>query len=386
MKRVFIIQNTPLGEPLPLSVFLTNLLTHVVADEGYRWNLIVGKGAGIPDPFTKKTERLFVLPTSTYSIMDNLRFAWRVRRILAEENKREKIDIIHCFYPNSSLMGAVLFRIFSRSRAPILYDVRSPWIDMSIARGFIKYELATVYRSLLYAGEKFLCRRVSAFVFVTEGLADFYKKKVRIKSSQEVSVIPSGVDLERFRAVPSSARRRLGVRDDEIFICSVGGIAAVRKQDEFLPIFREVLEQVPEAKLVFVGEGDLLALLKEKTLQLGLEERVVYTGSVPHHQVPEIISACDFGLSHLPDMFVHRHNFSLKILEYLACGVPVLASRIDSNVAIARMLAGVHIYDTAADIVAVLRREGPPEVEKNLARFSWPRLARQYIDVYKGLK
>ena len=112
---------------------------------------------------------------------------------------------------------------------------------------------------------------------------------------------------------------------------------------------------------------------------------MVFTGSVPHHQVPEIISACDFGLSHLPDMFVHRHNFSLKILEYLACGVPVLASRIDSNVAIAHMLAGVHIYDTATDIVAVLRRQGPSIVEGDLMRFSWPHLARQYIDIYQGL-
>ena len=382
MKRVFVIQNTPLGEPLPLSVFLTNLLRQIVVRREHRWNLIVGGGEP-PDPIPGSSERVFNLPTSTYSIFGNIRFAWMTWRILARENRRQRIDVIHCFYPNSSLMGVFLFRIFSGSRAPVLYDVRSPWIDMSIARGFIGKSWSALYRSVLYIAEKFLCRRVSEFVFVTEGLAEYYRKKVRIRSTRDVSVIPSGVDLNLFRAVPTDARRRLGVAENDIMICSVGGIASVRKQDEFLPIFKEVLVQVPEARLVFVGEGDLLPRLKEKTAELDLAQFIVFTGSVPHQEVPEIISACDFGLSHLPDMFVHRHNFSLKILEYLACGVPVLASRIDSNVAIAGTLAGVHIYDTAADIAAVLRRRGSKlEVEKDLSRFSWPHLADRYMEIY----
>ena len=386
MKRVFVIQNTPLQEPLPLSVFLSGLLSHLVRSEEFEWNVVVGQSHALPPALRERARRVHILPTRTYSILDNIRFALRTWGILRREHRSARIDILHCFYPNSSLLGVVLFKMFSRCRAPVIYDVRSPWIDMSIARGFIKPGLARIYRALLYFQERRLCRRAAAFVFVTRGLADVYREKVTIRSSQRVSVIPSGVDLDRFRPVESRFRRRLGVGRDEILICSVGGIAAVRRQDEFLPLFKEVCRCHPGVKLVFVGEGDLLARLKQRTTEMGLDGRVIFTGAVPHDQVPEIICACDFGLSHLPDMFVHRHNFSLKILEYLACGVPALASRIDSNMVLARMLRGVFIYDGAEDILKVLERPRPIEVETDLSRFSWPKLAEAYRDIYRILE
>lgn len=385
MKRIFIIQNTPLDEPLPLSVFLTNLLNRFPHHQDLEINLIAGGTKTIPKGVLALCRKVYTLPTSTYSIKDNIRFSFKVLSLLKREHRQAPIDVIHCFYPNSSLLGAVLFKMFHHKGASLIYDVRSPWIEMSLARGFVARRISALYKWILYLEERWLARRVDHFVFITDGLAQYYKQKIGINHRRGVSILPTGVDLELFKPRETDIRARYRVKDSDILIVSVGGIAKIRQLDRFLHLFREATDQKKFLKLMFVGDGDALEELKALTAQMGISHKVIFTGSVPHQNVPRYICAADFGLAHIPDLNVYRHSFALKILEYLGCGVPVLATRMQAHKEIKKKVDGVHLYASSNQLLIGLNAKIKRPVLQDLSPYSWETIAESYCDVYRRL-
>src|SRR3989344_205827 len=123
MKRIFIIQNTPLNAPLPLSIYLTDLLRNIKKNKDFEINLIIAKSENIPKEIKELCNKIYEIKSSTYSIKDNFKFSFKVNSILKEENKKNKIDIVHCFYPNSSLLGAVIFKKLHNSETKLIYDI-----------------------------------------------------------------------------------------------------------------------------------------------------------------------------------------------------------------------------------------------------------------------
>lgn len=382
MKRIFIVQNTPLDEPLPLSVYLTDLLRNFKKNKDYDINLIIGKSKVIPKEIKSLCNKIYQIDSSTYSIKDNFMFSFKVNSILKKEDKEKKIDIVHCFYPNSSLLGGVLFKAF-HPKTKIIYDVRSPWIDMSIGRGFINPRIARVYKKIIYLEEKFLCKFVNQFIFITEGLKDYYNKKVKINNKQKIWISPSGIDMKLFKRVKSDVRKRYKIKSNETLIGSVGGIAKIRKLDEFLYIFKEVVLKNKKIKLMFVGEGDALQILKDKTKELRLEKNIIFVGKIAHNEVPKYISAFDFGLCHLPNIFIYENSFPLKILEYLSCEVPVLASELKTHYEISKKLGGVFIYKNAEDILRIINQKKNKTMKVNLKKYSWSYIVKRYKNIWR---
>ncbi len=385
MRRVFIIQNTPLDAPLPLSVFLTNLINRFPHHPDLEINLIAGQTSSIPSGVVSLCRKVYTIPASTYSIKDNITFSIEVFNILKREHAHAPIDIIHCFYPSSSLLGAVLFKLFHHKKAALIYDVRSPWIEMSLARGFVARWISTVYKGILYLEERLLAKWVNHFVFITDGLARYYRQKTGIHSSRPMTILPTGVDLELFRPCDSDIRRRYGITASEILIISVGGIAKIRQLDRFLLLFAEIISRKKHLKLMFVGDGDALADLKKLTARLRIGGQVIFTGSVPHREVPRYISAADYGLAHIPDLKVYRHSFALKILEYLGCGIPVLATGMQAHKEIIKKVTGVFLYTTAGQLLKGLNTKIKKPIRQDLSPYSWQTIAAGYRDIYRGL-
>ena len=384
MKRVFIIQNTPLNEPLPLSIYLTGLLSNFKSDDKFEINLIVAKSKSISTNIKNICNTIFQIKSSTYSIKDNIKFSLKVSSILKKENLLKKIDIVHCLYPNSSLMGAVLFKILNNRKLNLIYDVRSPWIDMSIQRGFINSYFSEIFRKLVYLQEKILCKCVDKFIFISEGLKKYYSQNISMNKYQKVFISPSGVDLNLFKRVKTNIRQIHGVKKDEVLIGSVGGIAKVRKLNEFLHLFKDLVTKNKKVKLMFVGGGDDLINLKQLTKKLNLESYVIFTGQVEHKEVPKYISAFDYGLSHIPNIFIYENSFPLKVLEYLACGVPVLASELKAHREISKQLKGIYVYRNSDDILGFIKTTRTL-IKQDMSRWDWVYLANLYKNNWEFL-
>jgi glycosyltransferase involved in cell wall biosynthesis len=137
-----------------------------------------------------------------------------------------------------------------------------------------------------------------------------------------ILVTPTGVDLDRFaeRGDAGPLRRRLGLA--ERFV--VGWVGSFRPFHA-LDLAVDAVSGIPDAALLLVGDGPERSRIE----RLARDRRVhaVFTGTVPHAEMPRYLAAMDVGLVLArPDQAFHYSP--LKLAEYLAAGLPVLAPRV----------------------------------------------------------
>ena len=93
-----------------------------------------------------------------------------------------------------------------------------------------------------------------------------------------------------------------------------------------LLIYLMKFQEIQNAKLVLVGGGALFTRLKEMVTDLNLEKNVILTGFQPYDKVPELINMADLCINPSIINGVTRDIIPGKIMQYLACGKPVLAT------------------------------------------------------------
>jgi glycosyltransferase involved in cell wall biosynthesis len=115
----------------------------------------------------------------------------------------------------------------------------------------------------------------------------------------------------------------------------VGSILAWQGLDHLIRAVGELREEGIDLRVIIVGDGLAKAELEELTRQLGLTDRITFTGRVPGDEVPSWISRFDVGFSGQVDLKTQKmYHSPLKIYEYMSMAKPVLASAHDD----ARML------------------------------------------------
>jgi glycosyltransferase involved in cell wall biosynthesis len=139
------------------------------------------------------------------------------------------------------------------------------------------------------------------------------------------TVVPNGVEASLFARLPDRvrARKRVGFPPDRPVLGFLGAL----KPWHGLDVAIKSLTDIPDALLAVAGDGELRSELHARAQQLGVEERMRWLGRIPHSQVPEFLAAIDVAL--LPYPAIEGFGFSpLKLYEYLAAGVPIVASDI----------------------------------------------------------
>ncbi len=145
-------------------------------------------------------------------------------------------------------------------------------------------------------------------------------------SPHRVRIIPAGVDLELFQPVDKvRAREELGLRENKV-ILYVGRIEPLKGLDILLNAVA-MLEDPSEARLLIVGgtpgQDKELARLETLAVELGIADRVTFTGALNQSELPKYYSAADVFV--LPS---YSESFGLVALEAMACGTSVVASRV----------------------------------------------------------
>jgi glycosyltransferase involved in cell wall biosynthesis len=165
-------------------------------------------------------------------------------------------------------------------------------------------------------------RGAGAVVAVSRALAD---KAVEIGADPaRVQVIYNGVDSGLFAPGPQAeARQRLGLAGGAPLLLYVGNLKQTKGCVDLLEAFPALLAQRPDAHLVYVGAGPCRAELLERATALGCADRVSLAGAQPHAALGDWFRAADVLC--LPS---HNEGVPNVVLEAMACGVPVVASRV----------------------------------------------------------
>jgi glycosyltransferase involved in cell wall biosynthesis len=143
-------------------------------------------------------------------------------------------------------------------------------------------------------------------------------------AQDRVLVVPNGVDPDRF---PPDLRPTLS-RDPETFVIGfVGTLKPWHGLDTLLDAFAMLQRHAPHVRLLLVGDGPERAPLEAEVRERRLDHAVEFTGAVDPAAIPGLLRSIDAAVAPYPAL--HDFYFSpLKLYEYMAAGVPVVASAI----------------------------------------------------------
>lgn len=181
-------------------------------------------------------------------------------------------DIIHTHSSVDSWLGGVAGKV---AGVPV---VRTRHVSLPVKDFFPNH--------LLYS-------YIPARILTSGGAISDIVKQVRCVDPSKVVSIPAGVDLCRFNSSISGIkiRKELKVERDQPLIGKIGVIRGWKGHDYFLEAIPIILQQIPDARFVIVGDGPGFEQIKSKAIAAGLEDSVALLGH--REDVPEIMAALD---------------------------------------------------------------------------------------------
>ena len=176
-----------------------------------------------------------------------------------------------------------------------------------------------------------LLRRIGATVDVLTYLGEFTRNAIAsaltAKAKSAMVKIAPGIDVDHFSPSDASAlRQSLGLADKKVIV-SVGRLVHRKGQDHLIESMPEILEVVPNAHLLLVGQGPYRDYLQQLVTKNALEDSVTFIGRIQYADLPQYICVGDiFAMpSRSRLMGLEVEGLGIVYLEASACGLPVLA-------------------------------------------------------------
>ncbi len=239
--------------------------------------------------------------------VDDVTFAKRIKQVIIEQ----KIDLIH-------------------------HNCDFPFIRQGLLANTLKLPQVCHYRSLQpyqkftfdWMIDKWLVRKVDYHICISNAVQMHFAKYLNIPVSN-TTVLRDIIDVEKFRKkMPDKMlMKRLNLSEEDIIVTSIGRILPWKGQHVFIEAFSEVAKKKPHVKALIVGpheDGlgnyDYYVSLKQQAVELGLEDRILFTGN--RDDIPELIA-----ISHcIVHSSISPEPQGLVIVEALFCNTPVVVS------------------------------------------------------------
>jgi glycosyltransferase involved in cell wall biosynthesis len=239
-----------------------------------------------------------------YSVLAYLRLA-RAARAFGP-------DLIYERYNLYLVAGLLLKR---RRGVPLLLEVNAPLVDERMRFGGLALPWLARW------AEGVAWRGADKVLPVTQVLAGHVR--ARGVPAERIVVIPNGINEAHFATAPSPAQARAALGwPDALVLGFTGFVRDWHGVDRVLHWMARA-DTPPQARLLVVGDGPARAELERLAAQLGLHDRVRFTGVIPRDQVPAHVAAFDIALQPA----VVPYASPLKLFEYLALGKAIVAPR-----------------------------------------------------------
>ncbi len=249
-------------------------------------------------------------------------------------------------YGNAAFVPSLFLALKSFDRIHLHYPFIGGAESALLAKiVFGKKLLVTYHMDLVGTGLRALFFRVYSFfmvplvvscadtIFVTSMDYARHSKLLRFleKNKKKIVELPIGVDIKHFspRAQgEDSVRTRYALEKNERVLLFVGGLDSAhyfKGINILLDAVKYISENnsFPLFRVVVVGDGDLRQSYEDSARDLGLQKRVIFTGSISQQDLPSYIRSADACV--LPSVD-SSEAFGIVLLEAMACGVPVIAT------------------------------------------------------------
>lgn len=292
------------------------------------------------------------------------------RQLIREGFDFDVIDA-HYYYPDG-VAAALLARWFNK---PLTITARGT--DLNLIPQY-----ALPRRMIRWAAD-----RAQASIGVCSALIDVLREWG--VDPDCLHVMRNGVDLQRFAPQPqAAARQALGLSaEPQQLLLSVGHLIDRKGHDLAIRALAALAPDHPQARLVVIGEGPERAALQALACELGVQDKVRLTGALPQTDLPIWYSAADVLV-----LASSREGWANVLLEAMACGTPVVASRIWGTPEVVTAPEAGRLVDarTGEAFARELRvlLSAPPERARTRAYaegYSWEATTRAQVELFRRL-
>lgn len=231
-------------------------------------------------------------------------------------------------YERASLYATAGARLAAKFKVPHIVELNAPLaIEQSAYR-------ATGFGELAAQSERWMLTQADGVIVVSTELAN-HVRALGVPA-RKIQVMPNGVNPELFcfRSGVSAERRTSRNRKSaapsrDAATKTLGFVGGLRPWHgiEVLPrLLAHLAKHHHDIRFIIAGDGQLRGELEREFKRRKLTKRVIFTGALLHEDIPKVIRQFDVALAPYPK---HDHDFyfsPLKLFEYMACGVAVVAS------------------------------------------------------------
>jgi len=313
--------------------------------------------------------------------------AQRLEEVVADSRP----DLIHAHSPVLNALPSMW--VGRRTGLPVVYEMRASWEDAAVDHGSTR-EGSLRYRASR-ALESFALKRAAQVTTICNGLREDIE--ARGIPAQRITVIPNAVDVGAFRfgAEPDpQLKRELGLEGATV-LGFAGSFYGYEGLDLLIEAARRMLPRHPTLRVLLVGGGPQEQYLKAQAAAAGLQDRVIFTGRVPHSTVQRYYELIDvLAYPRLPIRLTELVT-PLKPLEAMAQGRMFVASDVGGHRELIRDGETGFLF-RAGDVAALqnaledllARRDRWPQIRAQARRFveverTWALSVARYAEVYR---
>lgn len=293
---------------------------------------------------------------------------------MADVIKQEKLDILHVHYAIPHAVSAFLAKEMTGGSVKIVTTLHGT--DITVLG----------YDPTLSEMIRFGIDRSDAVTAVSNDLAAQTKKLLHTTS--RIDTVYNFIDDRIYYPREAAGlKSEFGMGEDTKIIVHVSNFRKVKRVEDVVHTFSKVLPHM-DVRLLLIGDGPELPVIRELVAELGLNEYVHITGS--QKRVADLLSISDVKL-----LLSSKESFGLVILEAMACGVPVIGSSVGGIPEVIEagksgFITPVGDTDTAAKLVLHLLSN--PELHEQMSReakrrasedFKKSDIVSQYEKVYE---
>ena len=261
-------------------------------------------------------------------IVNQLYVIKSLQKRLAEVVEREKPDIIHAHSP--CLNGIAAIKVAKKFSIPVVYEMRASWEDAAVEHGTTK-EGSLRYK-LTRALETFVFKRADGITTICNGL----KKDITSRSigDKPIQVIPNAVnadELGQSSLIEEDLRAKYNLGNSYI-AGFIGSFYAYEGLDYFVRALHAMKDSDLNVKGLLVGGGPEDERLRALVHELGMQDKIIFTGRVPHAHVNAYYDLIDVLVYPRVSARLTDIVTPLKPLEAMAMGKVFIASDVGGHV------------------------------------------------------
>lgn len=246
------------------------------------------------------------------------------------------------------------------------------------------YEKSSGLKSLQRKIEKMISTKAlskASRILVSNAPSKEIMKSYYKVNEEKISIVPNGVDLSFFKTKQKDPNK----------VVFSGVMYHHRGLDVLLDAAPQIIKEVPETKLVLLGDGPEMKKLKQIVKQENLDSNIEFKGWIDRKEIPEHLSSASIGIGPLKRTTVTENALPIKILEYMASSLPIIAKtgtlpedvlQNDEN--------GWFVENSSELSEKIIKLEKNPELVAKMGRksldmvqkFSWEKIAKLILEIY----